>query len=113
MKNPGNKISETLKLRAVPPLVLQLFFPVHEHLQNFTLRPAYNYPFEEQSCLILDSISNSVFMIQILDSIFRFHILGLPIFLWIDWNEHGCIELNKYNNKKINKIRTKLTSKNC
>ena len=84
VENAGNKISPTLNLRAVPPLVLQIFFLAREHLQNFTRRPAYNYPFEEQSCLILDSISNSVFIIQILDSIYRFHILGLTHFLWIE-----------------------------
>ena len=40
------------------------------------------FTFEEQSCLILDSIFNPLFMIQILDSMCRFHILGLPIFLY-------------------------------
>ena len=84
VENDGNKISQILNLRAVPPLLLQILFPVREHVQNFTRRPAYNYPFEEHSCLILDSISNSVFIIQILDSIYRFHILGLTHFLWIE-----------------------------
>ena len=44
--------------------------------------------FEEQSCLILGSISNPVFIIQILDFICRFHILGLLDFFWIELNEH-------------------------
>ena len=36
---------------------------------------------EEESCfLIMDSICDPVFIIQILDSICRFHILGRPIF---------------------------------
>ena len=38
------------------------------------------FTFEEQFCLILDSIFNPLFMIQILDSMCRFHILGLPFF---------------------------------
>ena len=40
------------------------------------------FSFEEQSCLILDSISNPVFIIQILDFNCRFLILGLP---WTEW----------------------------
>ena len=44
--------------------------------------------FEKQSCLILGSISNPVFIIQILDFICRFHILGLLDFFWIELNEH-------------------------
>ena len=40
------------------------------------------FTFEEQSCLILDSIFSPLFMTQILDSMCRFHILGLPIFLY-------------------------------
>ena len=47
------------------------------------------FTFEEQSCLILDSISNPVFIIQILHFICRFHILGLLDFLWIELNEHS------------------------
>ena len=46
------------------------------------------FAFEEQSCLILDSIFNPLFTLQILDSICRFHILGLPIF-YIELNEHS------------------------
>ena len=46
------------------------------------------FTFEEQSCLILASISNPVFIIQILEFICRFHILGLLDFLWIELNEH-------------------------
>ena len=68
------------------------------------------FTFEEQSCLILDSISNPVFIIQILDSICRFHILGLPDFLWIELNEHTWTELNKYNKREFTKMRTKLTT---
>ena len=43
------------------------------------------FTFEEQSCLILDSISNPVFMIQILDFICRFHILGLLDLYGLKW----------------------------
>ena len=59
------------------------------------------FTFEEQSCLILDSISNPVFIIQILDFNCRFHILGLPDFLWIELNEHSWSELNKYNKREL------------
>ena len=59
------------------------------------------FTFEEQSCLILDSISNPVFMIQILDFICRFHILGLLDLLWIEVNEHSWTELNKYNKREL------------
>ena len=66
--------------------------------------------FEEQSCLILDSISNPVFIIQILDFICRFHSLGLPDILWIELNEHTWTELNKYNKREFTKMRTKWTT---
>ena len=69
------------------------------------------FTFEEQSCLILDSTSNPVFIIQILDFICRFHILGLPDFLWIELNEHSWTELNKYNKREFDKTRTRLTTK--
>ena len=68
------------------------------------------FTFKEQSCLILDSMSNPVFIIQILDFICRFLILGLPDFLWIEPNEHYWTELNKYNKREFTKMRTKLTT---
>ena len=71
------------------------------------------FTFEEQSCLILDSIfqscfhnSESGFQLQIL-------ILGLPDFLWIEPNEHNWTELNKYNKREFTKMRTKLTTTLC
>ena len=71
------------------------------------------FTFEEQSCLILDSISNPVFIIQMLDFICRFHILGLLNFLWIELNEHSWTELNKYNKREFTKMRAKLTTELC
>ena len=62
------------------------------------------FTFEEQSCLILDSISNPVFIIQILHFICRFHILGLLDFLWIELNEHSS-ELNWINTIKENLLK--------
>ena len=46
------------------------------------------FTFEEQSCLILDSIFNPLFKLQILDSICRFHILWLPVF-YIEMHERS------------------------
>ena len=46
------------------------------------------FTFEEQSCLILDSIFNPLFKLQILDSICRFYILGLPNF-YIELHERS------------------------
>ena len=71
------------------------------------------FTYEEQSCLILDSISNPVFIIQSQDFNCRFLILGLPDFLWIEPNEHNWTELNKYNKREFTKMRTKLTTKLC
>ena len=62
------------------------------------------FTFEEQSCLILDSISNPVFIIQILHFICRFHILGLLDFLWIELNEHSS-GLNWINTIKENLLK--------
>ena len=71
------------------------------------------FTFEEQFCFILVSISNPVFIIQILDFVCRFHTLGLPDFSWIKLNEHSWTELNKYNKRKFTKMRTKVTTELC
>ena len=71
------------------------------------------FTFEEQFCFILVSISNPVFIIQILDFICRFLILGLPDFSRIKLNEHSWTELNKYNKREFTEMRTKLTTELC
>ena len=78
------------------------------------------FTFEEQPCLILDSKFQSCFH----NSDSGFH-LQIPHFraarflqkyinyynIWIKQNEPGWTELNKYNKKEFNKMRTKLTTK--
>ena len=76
------------------------------------------FAFEEQSCLILDSIFNPLFKLQILDSICRFYVLGLPIF-YIELNEDSQTELNKYNKNEsvlkweLNWLLTYVNSEQC
>ena len=86
----------------------------HTHTHRTQMVPELSvliiFTFEEQFCFILVSISNPVFIIQILDLICRFHILGLPDFSWIELNEHSWTELNKYNKREFTKMRTKLAT---
>ena len=75
------------------------------------------FNFEERPCLILDSKFQSCFH----NSDSEFH-LQIPHFraarvlqkyidyIWIEQSEPGWIELNKYNKKEFNKMRTKLTT---
>ena len=89
----------------------------HTYTQRTQMEPELGvliiFTFEEQFCFILVSISNPVFIIQILDLICRFLILGLPDFSWIKLNEHSWTELNKYNKREFTKMRTKLTTELC
>ena len=89
----------------------------HTYTQRTQMEPELGvliiFTFEEQFCFILVSISNPVFIIQILDFICRFLILGLPDFSWIKLNEHSWTELNKYNKREFTEMRTKLTTELC
>ena len=66
------------------------------------LSALFIFAFEEQSCLILDSIFNPLFTLQILDSICRFHSLGCLFFI-LNWM--NIARLNRINTIKTNLLK--------